>query len=249
MSSDLGESITAHYEKQRAQIDDDAAVDRAAAKAAHPLILRPASTTPRAAWSSRCTARQNAREATTMSEATVADVDGEIRQAQAAIEQLEQGVADGDPAITVESITEANNRLNFLQLRRRGAEHRERENSEQARRQAAIDAYAERDEFYENGIAAARQAYADLVEATRTFQAEVQKMWSAHASLGAHAIELGVELQQDVRWEFEFRSYHDEDGHTYAQAAFREASGQALPRAHGLHDAETRADYEARERR
>ncbi|SNS39928.1 hypothetical protein [Rhodococcoides kyotonense] len=34
--SGLGESIAAHYEKQHAQIEQDASEDQAAAKAAHP---------------------------------------------------------------------------------------------------------------------------------------------------------------------------------------------------------------------
>ncbi|SNS39905.1 hypothetical protein [Rhodococcoides kyotonense] len=187
-----------------------------------------------------------------MADATVSQVDGEIREAQAAIDALEQAVTKGDDTVTAESVSEARSRLSFLQLRRRGAEHREREDNERARRQAVVDAYAERDEFYTNGTAPAREAYAALVDATRAFQVEVRKMWAAHASLGAQAVELGVELRQDLRWEFDFSSYVDEDGHTFAQAAFKEASGQALPRPHGLHDAATHtghAEQTAREER
>lgn len=182
-----------------------------------------------------------------MPEPTVHDVDREIREAEAGVAALEQSVIDGDTTVTPESIEKAKDHVGFLRLRRRGAEKRQLEREQQERQEAYDEALAEREAFYSTGTAPAQQAYADLVDSIRAFQDELQKLRAAHGEVGARARDMGLEVPQDIRWLYGFESHHDGDGSTFLQSAFKEASGQRLPRPHGLHSDAIREEYAERE--
>lgn len=180
------------------------------------------------------------------SDQTVQTADRELRDAESKVAELEQAVVNGDADVTYAAIEKAKSRVGFLTLQRRGAEKRAAER-ETAERQAALDeALAQREQFYAEGTTAAQQAYAGLIDALRTFTTELADMRDDYSRIGERANLLGVEVPQDARWVFEFSNYHDVNGEAFIQAAQKEAAGQLLHNSHGLHSAETRAEYQAR---
>ncbi|WP_064443794.1 hypothetical protein [Rhodococcus sp. YH3-3] len=123
---------------------------------------------------------------------TVADIDAEIVDATAAVEDLETKVINGDTAVTSTAISKAREKLNFLGLRRKAAEKAEADAAE-AERRNAIEAHNKAvAEWNEPGLAEMQDEYAAIVSSIRNLQNLIETRHSAVRRFEAEAKRLGL---------------------------------------------------------
>ena len=123
----------------------------------------------------------------TESATTTTDFDDEYTTAENALHDLEERVLDGDTAVTVEEIDSARKRLDFLGLRRKGAERAETKR-EQAERQAQVDAVlAEAREFADAKLLDLQKKYETASDALTALAAALREREEARADLRRRA--------------------------------------------------------------
>ena len=123
----------------------------------------------------------------TESSTTTTDFDDEYATAEQALSVLEERVLDGDTAVTVEEIDSARKRLDFLGLRRKGAERAETKRA-QAERQAQVDAVlAEAREFADAKLLDLQKKYESASDALTALAAALREREEARTDLGRRA--------------------------------------------------------------
>lgn len=137
---------------------------------------------------------------------TVADIDAEIADATAAVENLEERVLDGDSKVTIDTIRKAREKVDFLGLRRRGAERAEAKRAEAehaAERERQIaEAKATLDRLLAPGAQdPMREAYTATVDAIRNLiPAMVQAFDDENAIKAANTVSPGDERFNSATW-------------------------------------------------
>lgn len=145
---------------------------------------------------------------------TVADIDAEITNATAAVEDLETKVINGDTAVTATAISKAREKLSFLGLRRKAAEKAEADAAE-AERHKAIEAHNKAvADWTGPGLAAMQDEYAAIVSSIRNLQKLIDTRHSEVRRFEAEARRLG--LPKPKLWDpsKDYVDYACEEGRT-----------------------------------
>ncbi|KPH15898.1 hypothetical protein AN948_32785 [Rhodococcus sp. ADH] len=123
---------------------------------------------------------------------TVADIDAEITDATAAVEDLETKVINGDTAVTSTAISKAREKLSFLGLRRKAAEKVEAAQREENHRKS-VEGYRTQVAAWSNAAESEMQeAYADIVNSTKRLKSLINARQKQARSYESQASALGL---------------------------------------------------------
>lgn len=123
---------------------------------------------------------------------TVADIDAEITDATAAVEDLETKVINGDTAVTSTAISKAREKLSFLGLRRKAAEKAEAAQQEENHRKSVEGYRASVTEWSGSTEGEMQEAYADIVASVQRLKSLINSRQKQARSYESQASALGL---------------------------------------------------------
>jgi hypothetical protein len=145
---------------------------------------------------------------------TVADIDAEITDATAAVEDLETKVINGDTAVTSTAISKAREKLSFLGLRRKAAEKAEEAQREENHRKS-IEGYRTQVAEWSNASESEMQdAYADIVSSVQRLKTLINTRQTEARNYESQAHALGLPDPQFSTISEDYLGYAFDEGCT-----------------------------------
>ena len=145
---------------------------------------------------------------------TVADIDAEITDATAAVEDLETKVINGDTAVTSTAISKAREKLSFLGLRRKAAEKAEAAQQEENHRKSVEGYRASVAEWSGSTEGEMQEAYADIVASVQRLKSLINSRQKQARSYESQAQALGLPDPRFPGISEDYLSYAFDEGRT-----------------------------------